>query len=189
MVVIICLSDSTALYVLVAVIFQSLSRVRLFATPWTIVHQASLSFTISQSFLRLMSIESVMPSNHLVFSHPLLLLPSVFPNIGVFSNELLVWITWPEYWSFSFSISLSNDYSGLISFRIDWFDHLAVQGTLKSLLQYHSSKHQFFTAQPPSPTTGEIPKIFKTSMTRIQEENQVHTRDPQEGCELDQRRL
>ena len=136
-----------------------------------------------------MSIESVVPSNHLILCRPLLFRPAIFPSIRVFSNESVLCIRWPKYCSFSFSISLSNDYSGLISFRIDWFDHLAVQGTLKSLLQYHSSKHQFFTAQPPSPTTWEIPKIFKTSMTRIQEENQVHTRDPQEGCELDQRRL
>ena len=96
-------------------------------------------FTISQSLLKLMFIESVMPSNHLIFCHPLLLLPSIFPSIRVFSNELALWIRWPNYWSFSFSVSPSNEYLGLISFRIDWFDLLAVQGTLKSLLQYHSS--------------------------------------------------
>ena len=108
--------------------------------PSTTEHQASLSFTISWSFLKLMSIESVMPSNHLILFHPLLLLLSVFPSIRVFSNELDLHIRWPKYWSFSFSISPSNEYSGLISFRMDWMDLLAVQGTLKSLLQHHSSK-------------------------------------------------
>ena len=117
---------------------QSLSHVRLFVTPWTAAHQASLSITNSQSLL--MSIQLVMPSNHFIFCHPLLLLPSVFLSIKVFSNELALSIRWPKYWSFSFSISPSNEYSGLISFRIDWFDFLAVQGTLKSLLQHHSSK-------------------------------------------------
>jgi len=102
--------------------------------------QASLSFTISQSLLKLMSIESVMPSNHLILCHPLLLLPSMFPSIRVFSNESALHIRWPKYWSFSFSISPSDEYSGLISFRMDWLDLLAVQGTLKSLLQHHSSK-------------------------------------------------
>ena len=102
--------------------------------------QASLSFTISQSLLKLMSIESVVPSSHLVLCCPLLLLPSIFPRINVFSNESALCIRWPKYWSFSFSISSSNEYSGLISFRIDWFDLLSVQGTLKSLLQHHSSK-------------------------------------------------
>ena len=109
-------------------------------TPWTAAHKASLSSTSSQSLLKLMSIESVMPSNHLIICHPLLLLPSNFPRIRVFSNELALCIRWPKYWSFNFSISPSNEYSGLISFRIDWFDLLAVQGTLKSLLQHHSSK-------------------------------------------------
>ena len=113
----------------------SLSRVWLFVTPWTAARQASLSFTISQSLLKLMSIESVMPSNHLILYHPLLLPPSIFPSIRVFSNESVLHIRWPKYWSFSFSISPSNDYSGLISFRMDWLDLLAVQGTLKSLLQ------------------------------------------------------
>ena len=103
-------------------------------------HQASLSFTISLSLLKLMSTELVMPSNHLILCHPLLPLPSIFPSIRVFSNESAPPIRWPKYWSFSFSISLSNEYSGLISFRIDWFDLLAVQGTLKSLLQHHSLK-------------------------------------------------
>ena len=119
---------------------QSLSHVRLFVTPWTAAHQASLSITNSKSLLKLKSIESVMPSNHLILCHPLLLLPSVFPRIRVFSNESVLHIRWPKYWSFSFSISPSNEYSGLISFRMDWLDFLAVQGTLKSLLQHHSSK-------------------------------------------------
>ena len=120
------------------VIAQSLSRVQLFATPWTIAHQVSLSFTISQSSLRLTSIESVMPSSHLILGHPLLLLPPILPSIKVFSNESSLHIRWPKYWSFS--ISPSSEYSGLISFRMDWLDFLAVQGTLKSLLQHHSSK-------------------------------------------------
>jgi len=122
------------------VLIQSLSHVQLFATPWTAAHQDSLSFTISWSLLQLMSTESVMPSNHLVLCHPLVLLPSIFLSIRVFSNESALRIRWPKYWSFSFSTSPSNEYSGLISFRIDWFDLLAVQGTLKSLLQHHSSK-------------------------------------------------
>ena len=109
------------------------------ATSWTTAHQASLSITNSQILLKLMSIELVMPSNHLILCHPLLLLLSIFPSIRVFSNKSVLRIRWPKYWSFSFSISPSNEYSGLISFRIDWFD-LAVQGTLKSLLQHHSSK-------------------------------------------------
>ena len=107
---------------------------------WTAARQASLSITNSRSLLKLMSIESVMPSSHLIFCHPLLLLPSIFPSIRVFSNESALRIRWPKYWSFSFSISPSNEYSGLISFRIDWLDLLPVQGTLKSLLQHHSSK-------------------------------------------------
>ena len=110
------------------------------ATPWTATHRASLSITNFQSLLKLMSIESVMPSNNLILCHLLLLLPSIFPRIKIFSNELAVWIRWPKYWSFNFSISPSNEYSGLISFKVDWFDLLAVQGTLKSLLQHHSSK-------------------------------------------------
>ena len=107
---------------------------------WAIVCQASLSFIIFQSLLKLMSVESVMPSNHLILCHPLLLLPSILPSIRVFSNELVLHIKQPKYWSFSFSISPSNEYSGFISFRVDWFDLLLVQGTLKSLLHYHSSK-------------------------------------------------
>ena len=125
---------------------QSLSRVRLFVTPWTAAWQASLSITNSQSLLKLMSTESLMPSSHLILCHPLLLLSSIFPSIRVFSNESVLHITRPKYWSFSFSISPSNEYSGLISFRMDWLDLLAVQGTLKSLLQHHSSKAK--TAAP-----------------------------------------
>ena len=120
-------------------IVQSLSRVRLFATPWTAARQASLSITNSWSSPKPMSIELVMPSNHLILCHPLLL-PSVFPSIRVFSSESALCMRWPKYWSFSFSISPSNEYSGLSSFRMDWLDLLAVQGTLKSLLQHHSSK-------------------------------------------------
>ena len=136
---------------------------QLFATPWTTAPQASLSFTISWSFFKLMFIESVMPSNHLIICHPLVLLPSIFPSIRVFSNELVLHIRWPKYWSFIFKISPSNEYSGLISFRIDWLDLLAVQGTLKHLLQHYSSKASilqcsaFFTFQLSHPyiTTGK----------------------------------
>ena len=142
---------------------QLLSCVRLFVTPWTAACQASLSTTNSQSLLKLMSIESVMPSNHLILCHPLLLPPSTFPSIMVFSNESVLCIRWPKYWSFSFSIIPSNEYSGLISFRMDWFDLLSVQGTLKSLLQHHSSKTSilqcsaFFIVQLSHPymTTGK----------------------------------
>ena len=119
---------------------QLLSHVRLFASPWTVARQASLSITNSQSLLKLMSIELVMPSNHLILICPLLLLPSIFPSIRVFSNELALHIKWPKCWSFSFSISPSNEYLGLISFRMDWLDLLEVQGTLKCLLQHYSSK-------------------------------------------------
>ena len=118
---------------------QSLSRVLLFATPWTAAHQATLSITNSHSLLKLMSIESMMPSNHLILCHPLLL-SSIFLSLRVFSNESVLHIRWPKYWSFSLSISPSNEHSGLISIRMDWLDLLAVQGTLKSLLQPHSSK-------------------------------------------------
>ena len=118
---------------------QSLSCVQLFATPWTAERQASLSITNSLSLLKLMSIEWVMPSNNLILCRPLLLPPSIFPSIRVFSNESLICIRWPKYWSFSFSISPSNEYSGLISFRMDWLDLLAVQRDLKSLLQHYSS--------------------------------------------------
>ena len=119
---------------------QSLSHVQLFATPWTTAHQASLSVTNSWSLLKLMSIESVMVSNHLILYRPLLLPPSVFPSIRVCSNESALHIRWPKYWCFSISIRPSNEHSGLISFRIDWLDLPAVKGTLKSLLQHHSSK-------------------------------------------------
>ena len=142
---------------------QSLSRVWLFATPWTAAWQASLSITSSWTLLKLMPIESVMPSNHPILCRPLLLLPSIFPSIRVFSNESVLCIRWPKDWSFSFSISPSNEYSRLISFRMDWLDLLAVQGTLKSLLQHHSSKASillrsaFFIVQLSHPymTTGK----------------------------------
>ena len=141
---------------------QLLSRVRLFVTPWTAAHQASLSITNSRSLPKPMSIESVMPSNHLILCRPLLL-PSICPSIKVFSNESVLRIRWPKYWSFSFSICPSNEYSGLISLRIDCFDLFAVQGTLKSLLQHHSSKASilqcsvFFIVQLSHPymTTGK----------------------------------
>ena len=125
--------------IFVTYVVQLLNCVRLFATPWTVARQASLSITISQRLLKLMSIESVMPSNHLILRRALLL-PSIFPSIRVFPNESALHIRWPKYWSFSFSFSPSIEYSGLISFRMDWLDLLALQGTLKSLLQHHSSK-------------------------------------------------
>ena len=125
----------------------SCSRVRLFATPWAAARQASLSITNSRSILKLMSVESVMPSNRLILCHPLPLPPSIFPNIRVFSNESVLRIRWPKYWSFSFTISPSNEHPGLISFWMHWLDLLAVQGTLKSLLQHYSQKHQFFGDQ------------------------------------------
>ena len=136
----------------------SLSRVRLFETPWTTAHQASLSITNPQSLLKLMSIKLVMPSNHLILCLLLLLLPSIFPSTRVFSNESILCIQWPKYWSFSFSMSPFNEYSGLISFRMEWLDLLAVQETLKSLLQHHSSKASaFFIVQLSHPymTTGK----------------------------------
>ena len=123
---------------------QSLSHVRLFATPWIAARPASLSITNSQSLLKLMPIESVMPSSHLILCHPLFLLPPIPPSIRVFSNESALHIRWPKYWSFTFSISPSNEHPGLISFRMDWLDLLAVQGILKSLLQHHSSKASIF---------------------------------------------
>ena len=148
---------------------QSLSHVRLFATPWTAACQASLSITNSWNPPKPVSIESVMPSNHLILCCPLFLLPSVFPSIRVFSNESALCIGWPKYWSFSFNISPSNERSGLISFRMDWLDILAIQGTLKSLLQHHSSKalilqcSAFFIVQLSHPylTTGKT-----TALTR-----------------------
>ena len=135
------------------VVVQSLSRVQLFATPWTAAHQVSPSITTSWSLLKLMSIESFMPSNHIILCCPLLLIPSIFPSIRVFSNETALHIRWPKFWNFSFSITPSNAYSEFNSFRTDWFNLLAVQGTLKSLLQHHSSKASilrhsaFFTVQ------------------------------------------
>ena len=143
---------------------QSLSRVRLFATPWIAAHQASMSITKSPSSPKLMCIELVMPSSHLILCHPLLLLPLIPPSIGDFSNESTLHLRWPKYWSFSFSISPSNEHPGLISFTMDWLDLLAVQGTLKSLLQHHSSKasilrrSSFFTVQLSHPhiTIGKI---------------------------------
>ena len=142
---------------------QSLSRVQLFGTPWIAARQASLLITNSWSLLRIMSIASVMPSNHLILCHPLLLLPSIFASIRVFSNESVLHIRWPNYWNFSFSISPSNEHSGLISFKRDWLDLFAVHGTLKSLLQHHSSKESillrsaFFIVQLSHPymTTGK----------------------------------
>ena len=125
--------------------FQSLSRVRLSATPWTAARQASLSITNSQGLLKLMFIESVMPSNLLILCRPLLFLPSIFPSIRVFSNESVLRIKWPKYWSFSFNISPSNEYSGLISFRMDWSDLLGVQGALRVFSNTIAQKHQFFS--------------------------------------------
>ena len=143
---------------------QLLSHIRLFATPWTAARQVSLSVTNPQSLPKLMSIESVMASNHLILCHPLLLLPSIFPRIRVFSNESVLCIRWPKYWHFSFNISPSDEHSGLISFRMNWLDLLAVQGTLKSLFQHHSSKASilqcsaFFTVRLSHPymTTGKL---------------------------------
>ena len=144
----------------------------LFATPWTAARQASLSFTITRSFLRLISVESVMPSNHLILCHLLFLLPSLFPSIRVFSNESALRLRWPKHWSFSFSISPSNEYSGMIFFRMDWLDLLAVQGTLKSLLQHHSSKASilwpsaFFIVQLSHPyiTAGKIIALTRQTL-------------------------
>ena len=152
---------SLSLYFLVLLLL--FSGVQLFATPWTAAHQASLSITNSESSLRLTSIESVMPSSHLILCRPLLLLPPIPPSIRVFSSESTLHIRWPEYWSFSFSIISSKEHQGLISFRMDWLDLLAVQGTLKTLLQHHSSKASilrcsaFFTVQLSHPymTTGK----------------------------------
>ena len=152
---------------------QSLSHVQLFATPWTAAPQASLSITNSQSLLKLMPIESVMPSNYLILCHLLLFLLSIFPQIRVFSNESALCIRWPKYWSFSFSISPSSEYSGLIFFRVDWLVLLTVQGTLKSLLQHHSSKASvwhsaFFIVQLSHPymTTGTIALTRRTCVSQ-----------------------
>ena len=140
---------------------QSLSQVQLFATPWTGACQTYLSITNSQSLLKLMSTELVMPSNHLILCLPLLLLPSIFRSIRIFSNKSILHIRWPKYWSFSFSISPSNEYSGLISFRIDWLDLSAVQGTLKSLLQHHSSKASIL--QPSAFVTVQLSHPYMTT--------------------------
>ena len=152
---------------------HSLSCVRLFATPWTAAHQVSLSITNSQNLLRLMSIEPVMASSHIILFHPLLLPPSIFPSIRVFSCESALCIRWPKYWSFSFSISPSNEHSGLISFRMDWLDLFAVQRTCKSLLQHHSSKASilrcsaFFTVQLSHPYTTTEKTIALTRWTFV----------------------
>ena len=146
---------------------QSLSCVWLFVTPWTAVHQTSLSITNSQSLLKHMSIEPVMPCNHLLLCRPLLLLPSIFPGIRVFLNESVLCIRWPKYWSFSFSISPPNEYSGLISFRMDWMDLLAVQGTLKSILQHHSLKASIL----------QHLAFFMTTLTSIYDYRKDHSFD------------
>ena len=145
--------SSQRAFVVVVVVVESLSHVQLFVTPWTAVCQASLSFTISQSMLKLKSIESMMSSNHFILCHPLLLLTSIFPSIMVFSSELALPIRWPKDWNFNVSISPSNEYSGLISFRVDWFGLLAVQGSLKSLLQHHNLKASILYLT----NTGDIP--------------------------------
>ena len=157
-------SQFITLQVIISDLFvvQSLSRVWHFVTPWTTARQASLSFINPWSLLKLKSIELVMPSNHLILCCPLLLLPSIFPSIMVFSNESVLHMRWPKYWSFSFSISPFNEYSGLISFRMDWLALLAVQGILKSLLQHHSSKASilqhwaFFTVQLSHPLASLV---------------------------------
>ena len=151
---------------------QSLSHVRLFATPWTAAHQAHLSITNSQSLPKFMSIKSVMPSNHLIFCCPFLLLPSIFPTIRVFSNESAFHIRWPKYWSFSFSISPSNEYSGLIFFTMDWLDLLAVQGTLKSLLQHHSSKASIL----------QFSAFHSPTLTSIHDHWENHSLDQMDLC-------
>ena len=147
---------------------QSLSHVQLFATAWTATHQASLSITNSWSLLKLMSIESVMPSNHLILCHPLLLWPSIFPSIRVFSNESVLCIKWPKYWSFSFNISASDEYLGLISFRMDWLDLLAVQSTLESLLQHYGSKNI---------NTSVLSFLYSPTLTSIYDYWKYHSLD------------
>ena len=136
------------LSIYVHIVIHLPSHIRLLVTPWTIAHQASLSLTISRSLPKFMFIALVMPPSHLILWHPLLLLPSIFPSIRDFSSESSVYITWPKYWSFSFSISPSSEYSELISLKIDWFDLFAVHGLLRSLLQHHIQRHQFFGASP-----------------------------------------
>ena len=146
---------------------QSLSHAQLFLTPWIAAHQASLSITNSRSLLRLMPIESVMPSSHLILCHPLLLLPPIPPSFRVFSNESTLHIRWPKYWSLSFSISPSNEHPGLISFRMDWLDLPAVQGTLKSLLQHHSSRASIF----------RLSAFFTVQLTSIHDHWKNHSVD------------
>ena len=148
---------------------QSLSRVRLFAVPWTAAHQASLSITNSRSLLRLTSSELMMSSNHLILCHPLLLPPSIFPSIRVFSNESVLCIRWPKYWSFSFSISPSNEYPALISFMMDWLDLVAVQGTLKSLLQQ--------TPQFKSINSSALSFLYSSTLTSIHDYWKNHSLD------------
>ena len=158
---------------------QTLSCVWLFATPWTAARQVSPSFTIFWSLLKLMFIESVMPSNHLILCHPFPLLPSPFPSIKVFSNESAFCIRWLKHWNFSFSISLSNEYSGLISFMIDWFDLLAVHGILKSLLQHHSSKASILSSilyLSPHHKLGQVPLPAPANLVK---EGKAHFSDPQ----------
>ena len=154
------------------VVVQLLSRVWLFATPWTAACQASLSITNSQSLLKLMSIESVIPSNHLILCRPLLLLPSIFPSFTVFSSESVLRIRWPKYWSFSFSNSPSNEYSGLISFRRDSLDLLEVQGTLESLLQHHSSKASIL----------QCSALYSPTLTSIHDYWKNHSFDKMDLC-------
>ena len=143
----ICIYIYISIYIYQLISVQSLSHVRLFATLWTAARQASPSITNSWSLIKLMSIESVMPSNHLILCRPLLLPPSIFPSIRVFFNKSALHVRWPKYWSSSFNISPSNEHSGLISLRMDWLDLLAVQGTLKSRLNATVQKHQYFSAQ------------------------------------------
>ena len=152
---------------------QSLTCVRLFVTPWTAACQASLSITNSRSLLKLMSFESVMPSNHLILCRPLLLLPSIFPSIRVFSNESVLCIRWPNYWSFSFSICPSNEYSVLISFRMDWLDLLTVQGILKSLVQHHSVGQKSIK----SITSSALSFLYGPTLTAIHHHWKNHSFD------------
>ena len=169
-----CADHSTPPCKEVVIVVQLLSCAQLFATPWTAAHQDFLFFTISRSLLKLMSIESVMPSNHLILCCPLLLLPSIFASIRIFSNESVFHIRWPEYWSFSFSTRSSNRYSVFISFRMDWFDLPVVQGTLMSLLQHHNSKASilrhsaFFMVQLSDPhmTPGKTTALVRVTMTK-----------------------
>ena len=158
---------------LVAVVVQSLSRGRLFVTPQTVARQAYLSFTIFQSLLKLMSTESVMPSNHLILCHPFLLLLSIFPSIKVFSSESALLIRWPKYWSFSFNISHSNEYSGLISFRIDWFDLFVVHGTLESSL----------TPQFKSISSSMLSLLYDLTLTSIHDYWKNHRFDSMDLCQ------